>query len=312
MYEYKVGDLALMLVGLTNANRDLGTSDTLQQPICTDEFCNQFSLVLEGIEILARNFDADPSLLEQIHSLAEELKTGMADRRESVLHARVNAIANGVENNLHSRKFMFMPAEEASYWNNPKIFGETFILSFPEKASFEMIEVGKCFAAARGTACVFHSMRVAEYGLRKLARKLRVTIGDRGKKCPIEYGDWNKVITGIRNKIIEIRKLPAGPRREKSLQLYSSAADHCEYLKDIWRNELMHTRRFYSKAEALSVIQRVREFIEPFLLRGDDVNKELEKRWQRIQRVQRAAGSLAESAPPEAKDKTGRGETEEI
>jgi hypothetical protein len=32
-------------------------------------------------------------------------------------------------------------------------------------------------------------------------------------------------------------------------------------MNDIWRNELSHTRRSYKKEEALSVINRVREFI---------------------------------------------------
>lgn len=282
MYEYKVGDLALMLGGLLNANRDLGTADALSQPICTDEFCRNLSVALEGTEILARNFDADPSLLQQIHSFAEELKSKKLDRRESVLHARLSAIINGIGNNLNSRRFMFMPSEEASYWNSPNIFGETFILSFPEKASFEMLEVGKCFAAARGTACVFHSMRVAEYGLRKLARKLRVTLSDRGKPHAIEYGDWSKVITAIRNKIATIRQTPVGPTKDKSLRFYSSAADHCEYLRDIWRNEVMHTRRFYSKAEALGVMHRVRDFVAPFLLTGASARASLDKRWRRM------------------------------
>ena len=116
MYEYKIGDLALMLGALTNVNRDLGTSDTLKQPICSDEFCHSLSLVLEGLGILCNNFDADPSLLEQIGTLEEELKSGKADRREGVLHARVDAIAKGIENNLNARKFMFMPADHASYW----------------------------------------------------------------------------------------------------------------------------------------------------------------------------------------------------
>jgi hypothetical protein len=288
MYEYKIGDLALMLGALSIVNRDLGTSDTLQQPICTDDFCNNLSLVLNGLAILCDNFDADPSLLEQIKTLEGELIEGKADRRESVLRARLDGIGKSIENNLNARKFMFMPADHASYWNNPEIFGKYFILSFPEAASFEMLEVGKCFAAARGTACVFHCMRVAEYGLRKLARQLRVTIGDHGKKCPLEYGDWNKVITAVRNKISKIRQQPAGPKREKVLQYYSSAADQCEYLKDIWRNELMHTRRFYSKSETLGVINRVRDFIEPFLLKEKDANKELEKRWRKMLRNQQS------------------------
>jgi hypothetical protein len=278
MYEYKVGDLALMLGALRSACRDLQTSDGLGQPLCTDEFCANLSTVLNGVGILSENFDADASLREQIKTLEEELNSGTIDRREAILRARLETLMQGIEINLNARKFMYMPPDEASYWNNTELFGKHFILSFPEQAAFEMLEAGKCFAAARGTACVFHCMRIAEYGLRKLARQLRVTIGDRGKKCPLEYGDWNKVITGIRNKIDEIRKYPAGRKKAQLLQFYSSAADHCEYMKDIWRNELMHTRRLYNKEETLGVINRVRDFIQPFLLDEKGAIKELERR----------------------------------
>ena len=69
------------------------------------------------------------------------------------------------------------------------------------------------------------------------------------------------MITAIQNKIKKIRQRPVGPKREAELQFFSSVADHCEYMKDIWRNELSHTRRWYKKEEALSAINRVKEFV---------------------------------------------------
>ncbi len=139
-----------------------------------------------------------------------------------------------------------------------------------------MIEAANCYAAGRWTASVFHSMRVAEYGLRRLAKRLKIKISSKGKNCPLEYGDWNDVITAIRNKITEIRKLPRGPRRENEIKFYSSTADHCEYIRDIYRNEVSHTRRRYSKPESLSVLQRVRELVQP--LAKPDAEKVIKKR----------------------------------
>jgi hypothetical protein len=103
-------------------------------------------------------------------------------------------------------------------------------------------------------------MRLAEYGLRKLAATLKVKIVDKDKVCNVEYGDWNKVITAIKGKITKARLRPVGPKKEQELQFFSDMADHCEYMKDIWRNEMAHTRRFYEEREALGVINRVREF----------------------------------------------------
>jgi formylglycine-generating enzyme required for sulfatase activity len=105
-------------------------------------------------------------------------------------------------------------------------------------------------------------MRLAEHGLRKLAKRVHVTLNHKGKNYPVEYADWEAVITAIKNKITQSRQIPRGPKKVEELRFYSSAADQCEYMKDIWRNEISHTRRQYSKPESLAVINRVREFIE--------------------------------------------------
>ena len=253
------------------------------------------------------NFDADPSLLEQISRFGNDLKDGSGDRHASVLAAQMDMVIQGIENNLASRKFMYMPAEDAAYWNNLKVFGDYFTLDFPKAAIFEALEAANCFAVGRGTACVFHCMRVAEYGLRKLAKTLHVTITHSGKNCPVEYADWDKVITAIKAKIAIIRQRPRGKKRESALQYYSNAADHCEYMKDIWRNEMAHARRLYNKAETLAVLNRVRDFALLFEPSGDNAQK-LRKR---IRQIRRLPQTSVESAAQRDQGTAGSGKTGE-
>jgi hypothetical protein len=234
MYSYEVGDLALMLGTAVKVCTDLSRSDRLAQPICDDAFCSHFVQIIDGLVIVCENFHADPSLIEALKSLLEDAKSPAFDRRESVVYARLAPILEGIQNNLNSRAFMFIPEDRASYWENFDIFGEDFVLAFPKPAVREMLEVGNCYAAGRNTACVFHSIRVTEYALRKLARQMRVTVSDKGKTHPLEYADWNKVIVAIREKIKASRLLPHGPRKAATLQLYSDLAQQCEYIKDIW------------------------------------------------------------------------------
>jgi len=263
MREYKIDELALMLSALTNCSRDLNTADQLSKKICTQEFLEDLGHCLSGLVTVCSNFDADPSLIDQIKELEASIKNGTADLREAVLHAELKTILSGVHNNLEARKFMFIPPEDAPYWNNHKLFGDDFLITFPTDAMLELREACNCFVASRGTACVFHCMRVAEYGLRKLACLVKIKLADKGKLIPIEYGSWDKVIQAIKNKITDARKFPMGKKKEKTLQFYSSAADHCEYMKDIWRNELAHTRpRSYKREEALGVINRVKDFVQ--------------------------------------------------
>jgi hypothetical protein len=283
MFEYKLNDLALGLGAIISASRDLSTSDTLKQPICTEDYAKIIGTSLDGLAIMCGNFNADPSLVKQMKMLSKSLLDGSADRREAVLHVQLVAIIEGIQTNLESRKFMFVPADQAAYWSNIELFGDDFIFGFPRPAMHEMVEAGNCFAAGRWTATVFHCMRVAEYGLRKLAKNLRVTISSKGKNCPIEYGDWDTVITAIRNKIKETRNLARGPKKEQGLKFYSSAVDHCEYMKDIWRNEISHTRRRYSKSESLAVINRVKEFVQPLAKTG--AKRAIKKRMKQYQQV---------------------------
>jgi hypothetical protein len=162
---------------------------------------------------------------------------------------------------LSCRKFAFIPPPNDQYFGQDKLFGAEVYEMFPD-ARADVKDAGDCLAASLPTACIYHLMRVAEHGLRRLAKKLRVGLTHTGKPMPIEFGEWDKVITAIRNKIADARKLPSGPKRQAKFEGYSNAADHCEYTKDIWRNNASHTRKPYKDAEAVNALERVRDFMQ--------------------------------------------------
>jgi hypothetical protein len=260
MFEYAINVLVQGVSGLLAASTVLAYAKDPQSP-ADPKNLKSLSKVLFGLHVMGKDIGLDSSLLEQIDTLNKLISRENCKTPTTRIETRVDLVVQGILGNLDSKKFMFVPADQASYWENRTIFGDDFLAEFGEAAGVEAVEAGNCYAAGRWTACVFHSMRVAEYGLRKLARTLKVKISDRGKVCPLEYGDWHKVITAIRNKIADIRKIPAGPKKAEALRFYSDAADHCEYMQDIWRNEVSHARRHYSKDESLAVMSRVREFI---------------------------------------------------
>jgi hypothetical protein len=263
MKQYNVSQLALILGILEGQCKDLQLQDAVQSEGLTDDDLQKFVKLFKGLQGSCEELGVDRGTLRQIQVFVVEHETGIPDRRPSIVHAKVRTILHAIDEILEARKFFLLSEEEASFYANGKLFGESFQSKYSMSATREALCAGNCYAASQYTACVFHCMRVAEYGLRKLAANsmLRVKLTDRGKPMPIEYATWNKVLTGIRNKIVKIRTRPEGPKKEKDLQFFSSAADHCEYMKDIWRNEISHTRRWYKKEEALSVINRVKEFV---------------------------------------------------
>ncbi len=126
----------------------------------------------------------------------------------------------------------------------------------------DLTETSECLIAGRSTACIFHLMRAAEHGIRVLANKFAVELTDTGKLCPIEAATWDKIICAIKNSIDKsTRPLPKGSERTAQLALYSDAADHCTFMKDIWRNDLSHAGKPYLEPEALGAFNRVRDFM---------------------------------------------------
>src|SRR5688500_7320239 len=165
-----------------------------------------------------------------------------------------------IRRQLTKQYLITVPTSRADSIDNDKLLGDEVSVAFPD-AAVDIRAAGNCSALDLHTAAVFHLMRVTEYGLRWLAKRLKVTLTHKGKRTPVEYADWNKVITAIKNKLSAVRQHPPGSKRQTQLDAYSRAADQCEYFKDIWRNEVSHARRHYSAPEAEVVLVHVRDFM---------------------------------------------------
>jgi hypothetical protein len=162
---------------------------------------------------------------------------------------------------LQQTKFAYLSAPDSKYFENDRLFGDSVFQRF-EEARQDIKDAGNCLASSLYTACVFHLMRVSEFGLRRLAAKLKVKIFDKGKRQQLEYGDWNKVIEGIHLRIATVRRLPAGPKKQEQLTRFAESGDHCTFMKDIWRNNVSHVRKPYSRDEALAAFGRVGDFMK--------------------------------------------------
>jgi hypothetical protein len=83
------------------------------------------------------------------------------------LRDQIETIEKLANKELEKDSFFFVPLERAKYFppiNAPHIFGESVANAFPN-SSYDIAEAGICLALARGTAAVFHLMRVLEIGL---------------------------------------------------------------------------------------------------------------------------------------------------
>jgi hypothetical protein len=221
--------------------------------------------------------NATRNLLRELdNGLADCKALGLADAEKTLTRVR-RAVATGkldasrligeamrahdaLVDDIDKRTYIYIPPELGKYVDQDALFGPLVAKKFPGLRT-DIRAAANCVALDLGTAAVFHLMRAAEHGLRAVARKLSVKLTHKGRRQPIEYADWGTVINGIRSKINSLRALSAGPVRQRSLDFYSDIADQREYMKDIWRNTISHTRQPYSAAEAERVMHRVENFM---------------------------------------------------
>lgn len=143
---------------------------------------------------------------------------------------------------------------------NPHIFGEAVADSFPN-AAVDISESGVCLSLDRGSAYVFHLMRVLEIGLGVLGKEFGVSLN---------HTNWSPAITEIESKIREMHKYPkwkALPDCKGQQEFFAQAASHFGVLKDAWRNYTMHVRGFYSPEQAEPIFENVKGFMQKLAMK---------------------------------------------
>lgn len=155
---------------------------------------------------------------------------------------------------IETSKIVFMKLNKPEYYSRiddkerKKIFGDRVEAAFPS-AIPEVIGACNCFALEQWTACVFHCMRVLEAPLVALAKKFSV---------PFDKAEWHNIIEGIEKKVREIDST-CGTNWKDEQKFFGEAARHLMFIKNGWRNHVMHVRDEYDEGKALSILQHTKE-----------------------------------------------------
>jgi len=143
--------------------------------------------------------------------------------------------------------FMYIDKDRAKLYNKPELFGTDVNARFPT-VQFDIVEAGNCYAAGRGTAVVFHLMRIMEIGVQVFGTKLGVTLADEK--------NWQNILDEV-NKAIK-----ALPAKDPATVTMSQASANLYAVKLAWRNEVMHPKDTYTLEEADNLIRQVKIFME--------------------------------------------------
>ena len=171
-----------------------------------------------------------------------------------IISSQIEGLLKSIDEGLRKKKFTYIPDKKTSYYERDDLFGPEVNAAFPSAAS-HIKEAGNCLAADLNTAAAFHLMLVAEIGLRALARRLKVKL-----KHDLEYEEWGKVISAIK---IELDKTsPRSKKGQRKVEFYRKAMDECDYLRDVWRNNVFHGRKPCDEFDANKAFTKVKDFMQ--------------------------------------------------
>lgn len=163
-----------------------------------------------------------------------------------------------IHTELESHVFLFIEPTKAHLYSQQDLFGTQVAAQFPS-ASVDLEEAGKCLALNRGTACVFHLMRIMEIGLYSMAEALQVS--------NIQE-NWHNAIEQIERVV---RGLPRGtPTEKESMAFYSDAAAQLFNVKEAWRNRTAHSGHIYTEEKAQQIFDSIRGFMQALATRLSD------------------------------------------
>jgi hypothetical protein len=153
---------------------------------------------------------------------------------------------------LRKRFFFGMEDEKKRFFQKGDLFGTKVNIAFPSCVP-EIQNAGNCYALEQYEASAFHSMKVLERGLGTLAKKFGVDFS---------HTNWHNVLEEVEKKIRKMDSSFGSDWKERQ-KFYSQAATQFMFLKDAWRNHVMHVRDLpYDEGRSHSVLGHVQEFMQ--------------------------------------------------
>jgi hypothetical protein len=170
----------------------------------------------------------------------------------------LNRYKEDIFSEIDKKKFHRIADDRSDFVDNDLLFGANVWGAFPS-AREDLKASGNCLAAECHSAAVFHLMRVAEIGLRGLAFDRRIRIP---KNRPVELATWEAIIKELEAAEDEIRTFPQTLAREAQFDFYHGALMQFRAFKNVFRNQIMHTRKTFDRLRAESIFNQVKAFMD--------------------------------------------------
>jgi|ERR1017187_703919 hypothetical protein len=184
----------------------------------------------------------------------------LPDRSPHALKTELSSLSLCLQAETASIKAKFIDPDVAEFFEHESLFGKRVNRAFPS-AKPHIKDAGNCLATDLHTAAVFHFMIAAEYGLRSLAKRFRVKT-----RRPLEFSDWGSVISAVKYKLSNTS--PRSKKGNTTVVFYREMIEKCDYLKDVWRNNIFHARRRCDEHDSHKALEKSRDFLQRLEAKG--------------------------------------------
>jgi len=196
-------------------------------------------------------------VMRQVQRLAQETAPSNQAPDHRALLANALTTRQAIADDLSQHFFFYIDGKRRQLVDQKEPpFGESVANKFGN-ANRDVEAAARCLALSENTACVFHLMRVLQYGL--------VALGGSVGLDPdaLKRENWKNIIDQIEKRIREIEAKPkSSPIKADTLRAYSAAATQFRYFKDAWRNHVAHGEDTYDERTADAVFNHTREFMQ--------------------------------------------------
>ena len=162
-------------------------------------------------------------------------------------------MSDRIKDEFSVRTLLVLDEHGVALYQEAEPFGPEVFKSFPS-ANEDLAEASKCLGLERSTACVMHLMRVAEAGLKCLAKALRV-------KTQNDWGAYLKEIDKALTVLPKTTPAKSSTAASRRQQFFAEASLEFRSLKRAWRNPTMHVARTYTLSRAEEIFQAMRSFM---------------------------------------------------
>jgi hypothetical protein len=141
-----------------------------REPRLPDHVADRVNILLQSLldQIVTRM--TFPSVTAQANRILESVKNGEGPK---AVASSVRELKTRLKDELNEREFLYVPPARVKFYKEAMIFGKDVNDRFP-MAIDDIEDAGKCLALGQGTACVLHTMRIIEVGLRALGKALNI------------------------------------------------------------------------------------------------------------------------------------------